>query len=493
MFILGMRKSVWYIVLLLCCALQVKAQSYHIGDFITTEDGQQGVVFYINPERTGGWMVALHDVTKNGTNKFKWGDKQFVLQPAAVSVSESTYYLVQSSDNMSGKERTFRIRNKFSNHDFAAWVVNSNNQPYFGDDWYLPSVRELQYLYSSLAVVDSVLSIYGSCMSNDVYWSSTEKDKDNAWAISFKNSITNGSPVYDPGQYSGGGFWFHGKDQKHCVRAIHDFTMPSSSDNFSYLWNTGETTPEITVAPAQSTPYSVTVSLDGGCETTETATVYVASPPVVEITISPSDTICEGDEITLTAEVLNPAVGDILCSDGSIVKASKWPVAGKTAKGIVFYVDPSGQHGWAVSVTESQKAWCNKSTVDIPDLANYTNWIPAINDFNGYENTQKIHNAANSNTTYAAVDYVLGLGSVGGHSWYLPALGQLNVLYASVLIVNQSLQRVNGTVFTESLTAHLWSSNEINEGNAFKIQCNNGGIDKDLKSKSNRVRAIIDF
>ena len=473
-------------MLLLCCALQVKAQSYHIGDFITTEDGQQGVVFYINPERTGGWMVALHDVT-NGT-KYKWGGSANVNTLPIISPSTTEYYKVQILNTIPGDVQTQYLRNAYvTDSDVAARVVD------FTHGWYLPSARELQYLYSSLAVVDSALyHAGGDCMSKDVYWSSTKMDNSKAWAVCFHDNITNSSSTIAT-NYGGGGFWFDSKSVKHPVRAIHNFTMPSSSDNFSYLWNTGETSPEITVAPAQSTPYSVTVSMDGGCETTETATVYVASPTVVEITISPSDTICEGDEITLTAEVLNPAVGDILCSDGSIVKASKWPVAGKTAKGIVFYVDPSGQHGWAVSVTESQKAWCNKSTVDIPDLANYTNWIPAINDFNGYENTQKIHNAASSNTTYAAVDYVLGLGSVGGHSWYLPALGQLNVLYASVLIVNQSLQRVNGTVFSELSTAHLWSSNEINEGNAFKIQCNNGGIDKDLKSKNNRVRAIIDF
>ena len=42
---------------------QVKAQSYQIGDVIQNSDGSQGVVFYINPSRTGGWMVALQDAS----------------------------------------------------------------------------------------------------------------------------------------------------------------------------------------------------------------------------------------------------------------------------------------------------------------------------------------------------------------------------------------------------------------------------------------------
>ena len=173
------------------------------------------------------------------------------------------------------------------------------------------------------------------------------------------------------------------------------------------------------------------------------------------------------------------------------MKLDDWPVVGKTAKGVVFYVDQSGQHGWAVSVTESQKMWCN-TNVDISDLPNYTNWIPAISDFNGYENTQIILNTADANTSFPAVDYVMGLGSIGGHDWYLPAVGQLNVLFGSILAVNQSLGQV-GTAISYLSTVHLWSSTETNADRAMIIQCDNGWVSHDSKNRSNRVRAIIDF
>ena len=269
--------------------------------------------------------------------------------------------------------------------------------------------------------------------------------------------------------------------------------MSPSPSGFSYLWNTGETTPDITVSPSQSTAYSVTVSMGEGCETTAQIMVSVPAPPGVEIiTSTGSDTICEGDEITLHAELKRPAIGDILCQDGSLVKLEDWPVEGKTAKGVVFYVDPSGQHGWAVSVTESQKAWCSKTNVDIPGLQNYTNWIPAISDFTGYENTQMIHNAADANTSYPAVDYVMGLGSIGGYSWYLPAMGQLNVLFGSILAVNQSLGQV-GSAISYSTTAKIWSSTESSMDKAMIIKCDNGTVDSNLKSASINVRAVIDF
>lgn len=486
-----MRKCFWYIVLLLFCALQAKAQNYHIGDVITNDDGSQGVVFYINPERTGGWMVALNDETSGNNNTFKWGKKNTdVSSIPSISPIENDYYTVQILNTMPGNAQTQNIRNVQTDHTVAAWMVD------FAHGWYLPSARELQYLYSSLAVVDSALyKAGGACMSDDVYWSSTEKDKDNAWAISFTKTITNSSPTNDPGPFRGGGFWFHGKDQKHRVRAIRNFTMTPSPSGFTYLWNTGETTPDITVSPSQSTTYSVTVSMGEGCEATEQTTVSVPTPPELEITTSTeSDTICEGDEITLHAELKRPAIGDILCQDGSLVKLGDWPVEGKTAKGVVFYVDQSGQHGWAVSVTESQKEWIKNGILDVDNLTNYANWIPAIGDFNGLENTQLIHETAtaNPNITFPALVYVMGMESIGGYSWYLPAVGQLNVLFGSILAVNQSLNEV-GAVISYSTTAKIWSSTESSTDKAMIIKCDNGTVDSNLKSASINVRGVIDF
>ena len=179
-----------YIVLLFFYALTVKAQTYHVGDVITNDDdGSQGVVFYVNPERTGGWMVALNDLSSGSTVKFKWGKKNAdIVSLPNISPSENIYYLVQTQNTMPGNIQTQFIRNAQTDHTVAVWMVD------FAHGWYLPSARELQYLYSSLAVVDSALyKAGGACMSDDVYWSSTEKDKDNAWAIPFMKTITNGS------------------------------------------------------------------------------------------------------------------------------------------------------------------------------------------------------------------------------------------------------------------------------------------------------------
>lgn len=47
----------------------VLAQNYKIGDVITNDDGSRGVVFYVKPDGSGGWMVALTDASTS----CRWG------------------------------------------------------------------------------------------------------------------------------------------------------------------------------------------------------------------------------------------------------------------------------------------------------------------------------------------------------------------------------------------------------------------------------------
>ncbi len=66
----------------------------------------------------------------------------------------------------------------------------------------------------------------------------------------------------------------------------------------SYLWNTGATTESITVSPATSTTYDVTVTA-GSCSDNDTHAVTVNAAPTAGITGTTS--ICNGDATTLTA------------------------------------------------------------------------------------------------------------------------------------------------------------------------------------------------
>lgn len=77
-------------------------------------------------------------------------------------------------------------------------------------------------------------------------------------------------------------------------------TLTATAGFVSYTWNTGETTPSITVSQAGT--YSVTVTDGNGCvgtSTTITVTVQNRAKPVIQA--SGPTVICEGQSVTLTA------------------------------------------------------------------------------------------------------------------------------------------------------------------------------------------------
>ena len=117
------------------------------------------------------------------------------------------------------------------------------------------------------------------------------------------------------------------------------------------------------------------------------------------------------------------SIGDILCTDGSIVSRAAYPTSGKAAQGIVFYVDATDSHGWAVSLNNQSSSikWCSEGFYgyDIPNLPNSANARAVMHDLDGYGNTGAIRGHGNSSQFPAAwaVDYDNG--------WYLPSGGQL--------------------------------------------------------------------
>ena len=73
----------------------------------------------------------------------------------------------------------------------------------------------------------------------------------------------------------------------------------TSSAGSAYLWSTGSTTASITVSPASTTPYNITVTIGGTCTATATTSITVNNNPT--LTVNPVATsICPGQSATLT-------------------------------------------------------------------------------------------------------------------------------------------------------------------------------------------------
>ena len=221
-------------------------------------------------------------------------------------------------------------------------------------------------------------------------------------------------------------------------------------------------------------------------------TLLLTITDTLEVTIiADDDSLCRGDGTTLDAQVTNAyalppvAVGDILCTDGDIVKPSSWPVAGKTALGVVFYVDTSGAHGWAVHLHDQGTSvrWLgNMNYVDIPTLDNYMSNM----DMDGYANTEILRGLGDANLYPAAwaVDFPNG--------WYLPAIGQLRLLYGELKTINSTLQILNGTPFPMNTLFRYWSSTE-KDGTYVLAVSWSGDLTPSGKFSQNYVRSIRDF
>ena len=118
-----MRKKIWILLIfLLSNNLLLFSQHCHIGDLITITkpDGSiqaQGIVFYLNPDRLGGWMVDLNDLSTDCV----WGEKK--------DIPDLPNYADQTTDvllmELAGKETT-RIIRAFQNNDpnYAAGLVD---------------------------------------------------------------------------------------------------------------------------------------------------------------------------------------------------------------------------------------------------------------------------------------------------------------------------------------------------------------------------------
>jgi len=162
-------------------------------------------------------------------------------------------------------------------------------------------------------------------------------------------------------------------------------------------------------------------------------------------------------EMTWKDDLIPPTVniGDVMCTDGTTMNVDTfvkyYPEHGKFPMGVVFFVDNTGLHGLVVALRDACErqvwskwnTWGNYSTHKpmVKSLTITTNAITAMSDINGFGNTQKIKQTAeivgprdfsyNAPAIYACFYYNHNTLSVGTDSlgWYMPALGELNMLW----------------------------------------------------------------
>ncbi|MEO1623971.1 MAG: IPT/TIG domain-containing protein, partial [Bacteroidota bacterium] len=80
-------------------------------------------------------------------------------------------------------------------------------------------------------------------------------------------------------------------------------TVLTASGGTSYLWNTGAIAANISVAPEETTDYSVTVTNEEGCSNVASVRVNVLPTPTPEISTPDGTVLCGGDSIRLISNL----------------------------------------------------------------------------------------------------------------------------------------------------------------------------------------------
>ena len=185
-----------------------------------------GIVFYL--DGNGGGLVA----SPHYFGGAPWGCPGTVISGA------------DGADYGDGQQNTADILAGCNDSWFQALVVSTYEEEGY-DDWYIPSKNELLLMHQTLGYGsgDNVLDFQPGAN----YWSSTEIDANNAWALrtfSNQSSWSQKSKNHLPG-----------------IKVVRTFTSNSNSQNYTYNWTPGgETNSFINVQPSATTTYTVYVN-----------------------------------------------------------------------------------------------------------------------------------------------------------------------------------------------------------------------------------------
>ncbi len=143
---------------------------YEVGDYYN-RNNKKGVVFFVSDGGRHGKILSL-DVTK-----LKWCTEE--------QCSRKIFVGASSWDD--GKANTDEVVSRSDRNEYQAFVWCRNK----GNDWYLPSKRELETIYKNESKINQTLSAKnGEKLIVDWHWSSTEDNENFARYVNMDNGNT---------------------------------------------------------------------------------------------------------------------------------------------------------------------------------------------------------------------------------------------------------------------------------------------------------------
>ena len=423
----------------------------YAGDFVffTTPSftlGQNyggGLIFYLDPSGQSGLISADQPDQSTGA---QWGCEGNDI-PGCHGTAIGT-----------GQANTTAIVNGCSDAGIAAKLCNDLVRNYY-DDWFLPSLYELNQMYLNL----KVNNLGG--FANGYYWSSSEGDALDAWIKDFTHGYQFGNIA---------------KTTPLHVRAARAFS-------------TTATLPSVTTAAIMNITQNTAtgggnVTSDGGTPVTARGVCWGTSsnPDINGDHTSDAGGSFVSNLTGMSAKTtyyarayatnsFGTSYGDQV-SFTTLTFAIGQPYQG----GRIFYIDGTGQHG-LIAATDDQSAgirWYAGTNTNTMALADGV--------YAGKTNTALIiaSQGNGDGNTYAARvcnEFTVQVGNITYGDWYLPSKFELNLMY------------LNKTAIGGFANDVYWSSTEVNDGNAWIQTFVDGNQFNHSKYYAYPVRAIRAF
>lgn len=183
-------------------------------------------------------------------------------------------------------------------------------------------------------------------------------------------------------------------------------------------------------------------------------------------------------------------VGNIYCSDGSVIDPETYKMEGhNNAAGVIFWVNDTldtEDKAYIVSLCDAKKnIWC--------DSLVSTGVSTSIDQYDGAANTAmlqtfEVRTGAKAPAMEMAVNF-----SEGIVNWHLPSVKELMEIYYNKAVITNALRACDGEGFDK---VWYWSSTEDNSGeqskhfNAYIVSVKEGRIQASHKFESYYVRPV---
>ena len=188
-------------------------------------------------------------------------------------------------------------------------------------------------------------------------------------------------------------------------------------------------------------------------------------------------------------------IGEILCTDNTIVSRDDFATSGKTALGIVFFVDNTQQHGWALALDDASSetmAWGDDESFCYRTMYN-NNTMQLYRDTIGAARCDSIvRKAQRIDWPLSTLSSAVAAAMQCGEGWYLPSIGQLMILYANLPEINAAVDAIGSG--SKMNGQQYWScTEEIGPTICAWMLRYNGGPLAAPKGNNASVRAIRNF